>query len=222
MNTLETVKKDWYVVIILLIPFLVSAYFWNQLPDVVPTHFNLQGEADDWGPKWVVAFLIPIISLFIYLMILLLPLIDPKKKISNSQKPVTAIRIFISIFMTAVYGFVMASALGVQVNFASYVIAGVGLLILIIGNYMNSLKPNYFIGVRTPWTLESPEVWKKTHRLTSKFWVAGGLGMMAMAFFPSIINSAFTIIILVSILAAIPIIYSFMVFKKLESDTKAS
>lgn len=222
MNILNTIKKEWYVVLIVLIPFLVSAYYWEQLPDVVPTHFNLQGEADDWGPKWMVALLIPIIGLFTYLMILLLPLIDPKKKIDSAQKPVAAIRIFTSIFMTAVYGFVMASALGSQINFSSYIIAGVGLLILIIGNYMNSIKPNYFIGVRTPWTLESPEVWKRTHRLTSKVWVIGGLAMISVAFFPSIMNSAFTIPILVGVLAIVPIVYSFMLFKKLESKSTDS
>ncbi|GAB5409801.1 MAG: SdpI family protein [Balneolaceae bacterium] len=217
MNILNTVKKEWYVVVIVLLPFFVSTYYWEQLPDTVPTHFNIQGEADDWGPKWMVAVLIPLVGLFTYLMILLLPLIDPKKKIETSQKPVAAIRIFTSVFMTAIYGFVMASALGSQINFASYIIAGVGLLILIVGNYMNSIKPNYFIGVRTPWTLESPEVWKRTHRLTSKVWVVGGFGMMISAFFPSILESAFPITALVFVLAGVPIVYSFMLFKKLES-----
>lgn len=219
MNIFETIKKEWYVLIILLIPFLVSAYYWNQLPDIVPTHFNINGEADDWGPKWIIAIMIPGIGVFTYLMILLLPLIDPKKKIDSSQKPITAIRIFTSIFMTAIYGFVMASSLGSPINFAGYIIAGVGIMILVVGNYLNSIKPNYFIGIRTPWTLESPEVWKRTHRFTSKVWMVGGLIMVVLAFIPNAMESALTITMITVVLAVIPFIYSYLIFKKLESNT---
>lgn len=219
MSILETLKKEWFIVIILIVPFFVSAYYWNDLPEEVPTHFNLRGEADDWGPKWMAAYLFPALGIGIYLLILLVPLIDPKKKIESAQKPVAAIRMFTSIFMVGIYAFIMAASLGSIINFSSYILVGVGVLILIVGNYMNSIKPNYFIGVRTPWTLENPEVWKRTHRLSSKIWIAGGLLLMLSPIVPEIIRFEYLIYIIVGVLAGIPLVYSYVIYKKLETES---
>ena len=82
----ETIKKEWYIIILLIVPFGASAYLWNDLPDMVPTHFNIYGEADDWGPKWVNAIMFPAIGLATYLSLIFLPFIDPKKRIESRQK----------------------------------------------------------------------------------------------------------------------------------------
>ncbi|MFV1883279.1 MAG: SdpI family protein [Balneola sp.] len=218
MNLMESLKKEWFVWPILLAPFIVSFYLWDQLPEQVPTHFNIQGEADDWGPKWINAFMIPGIAVVTYLLLLVLPLIDPKRKISNTQKPIAAIRVFSSLFLVAIYAFVITASLGIEVNLTQYIYLAVGALFLILGNYMNSVKPNYFIGLRTPWTLESPEVWKKTHRLGSKIWMVGGLLLMAVPFLVPLeeIATGFTILIL--LLVGIPTVYSYIIFKKKESS----
>lgn len=218
MSLPETLKKEWFVFPLLLAPFIASFILWDKLPEEVPIHFNFQGEADDWGPKWINAIMLPLIGVGIYVLLLVLPKIDPKKKITSIQKPVSAIRIITSFFFVGIYAFVMAASMGSMINFSSYILVGVGVLITIVGNYMNSMKPNYFIGVRTPWTLENPEVWKRTHRLTSKIWVITGIVMIALAFLPSILESAITIIILITILAVIPIVYSYLVFKKIDSE----
>lgn len=217
MSTLETLKKEWFILVILIVPFFVSSYFWNDLPDEVPTHFNMRGEADDWGPKWMAAYLFPMIGLGTYLLILFLPAIDPKKKIESAQKPVAAIRMFMSVFMVGIYAFVMAASLGSTINFSSYILIGVGMLILIVGNYMNSIKPNYFIGIRTPWTLENPEVWKRTHRLSSKIWIAGGLLLMLSPLVSEMIRFEYLIYIIVGVLAGIPLVYSYVIYKKIET-----
>lgn len=219
MSILETLKKEWFILVILIVPFFVSAYFWDELPDEVPTHFNIRGEADDWGPKWMAAYLIPLIGVGTYLMILLLPAIDPKKKIESAQKPVAAIRMFTSVFMVGIYAFVMAASLGTTINFSNYIIIGVGILILIVGNYMNSIKPNYFIGIRTPWTLENEEVWKRTHRLSSKIWIVGGLLLMLSPLVSEMIRLDYLIYIIVGILAGIPLVYSYVIYKKLETES---
>jgi uncharacterized membrane protein len=214
----ETLKKEWYVVILLIIPFGVSAYYWNDLPDLVPTHFNIQGEANDWGPKWVNAIMFPAIGLATYFSLIFLPFIDPKKRIESRQKPIAAIRVLLSLFMVGLYAFVMAKSLGSELNFGSYLNAGIGLLILIIGNYMASLKQNYFIGVKTPWTLESEEVWKRTHRITSKIWTVGGLILMISSLLMAhaiLYWSLFGIVI--SILVLYPIIYSYVIFQRIDA-----
>jgi uncharacterized membrane protein len=213
----ETLKKEWYIVLLLLLPFAVSAYLWDEMPDTVPTHFNIYGEVDDWGPKWVNAFMFPAIGLFTYLLLIFLPLIDPKKRIESRQKPIAAIRILLSIFMVGMYVFIMATSLGKQLAVDSYIKAGVGALIMVLGNYMNSVKQNYFIGVKTPWTLENEEVWKLTHRLTSKIWTVGGLLMVIQPFaipHPQIGIAIY--ISIITVLVIVPVVYSYVIFQKLQ------
>lgn len=214
----ETLKKEWYVLILLIIPFGASAYLWNDLPDVVPTHFNMQGEADDWGPKWVNAIMFPAIGLATYLSLIFLPFIDPKKRIESRQKPIAAIRIMLSFFMVGLYAFIMAKSMGSELEIGIYVNIAVGLLILVLGNYMSSLKQNYFIGVKTPWTLENEEVWKRTHRITAKIWTVGGLLLVMIPFLIGnqiIYWSIFGV--LISLLVLYPVIYSYVIFQKLDT-----
>ena len=218
MSISDSLKKEGFVPILLVIPFVVSIYLWDQLPDQVPIHFNIQGEADDWGPKWINAFLIPGIALTIYIFLLIIPVIDPKRRIVSAQKPVSAIRIFTTLFMIGIYGFVMAKTLEIDVDLGIYINISVGVLILIIGNYMNTIKPNYFIGIRTPWTLENPEVWKKTHRIGSKLWVVGGLIMILNAVFIPVSYSQIIFYITVALIALVPIVLSYIYFKKLETN----
>ncbi len=221
MSITENFRKEWFVWPILIAPFIVSYFLWDKLPEEVPTHFNIKGEADDWGPRWINALMIPGIGVITYIMLLVLPMIDPKKKISNTQKPIAAIRIFTSIFFVFLYAFVMTVSMGIEVNLTHYIYLGTGSLFLILGNYMNSVKPNYFIGIRTPWTLENPEVWKKTHRLGSKIWVVGGLFLMAIPFVLPIEWMVIGSTSLVLVLAGIPAIYSYVIFKKIESEGEA-
>lgn len=217
---IATLKKEWYVVLLLILPFIASAYLWNDLPDEVPTHFNLQGEADDWGPKWVNAIMIPGIALATYLSLIFIPFIDPKKRIESRQKPIAAIRIVLSLFFVFMYVFVMAESLGTDINFSIYLQIGIGLLFLALGNYMQSIKQNYFIGVKTPWTLESEEVWKRTHRLTAKVWTVGGLIMMISPLTisnPILYWTIFSVV--VSVLVLVPVIYSYVIFQKLDTQS---
>lgn len=216
MNLKETLRKEWFVLLLLFTPFIISAFLWNDLPEEVPTHFNFKGEADDWGPGWVIAFLLPGIGLGVYCLLLLLPVIDPKKRISSIQKPIAAIRIVSSVFFIGIYALVMAEALGNNVNLDVFIRVGVGALILVIGNYMNSIKPNYFIGLRTPWTLEHPEVWKKTHRFGSRIWVIGGLFLMILPFIPVLGSQEVSFISVIVLLVGVPFIYSYLESKKIE------
>lgn len=218
MNVLETLKKEWYVLIILLLPFISSAVLWNNIPDIVPTHFNIQGEADDYGPKWMTAIMFPAIGLGVYFLLLFLPVIDPKNRIRSTQKPISAIRIFTSVFFTGIYAVVMAKTLGYSVDISIYVFASVGLLFMVLGNYMNSVKPNYFVGIRTPWTLENPEVWRRTHRMANKVWIAGGLLLIIIPLTMDLTYTPFLIVSLLILLGGVPLVYSYLIFKKITSS----
>ncbi len=217
---LQTIKKEWYVVFLLLLPFAFSMYIWDELPDQVPTHFNMQGEADDWGPKWVNAFMFPALGLGTYLLLVFLPKIDPKKRIEAAQKPIAAIRTITSMFMVFMYVFIMVESLGTDINFSIYIQLGVGMLFLVLGNYMQSLKQNYFIGVKTPWTLENEEVWKRTHRLTAKVWTVGALIMIIAPLTISNAVAYWSIFgVVTAVLVFVPIIYSYVIFQQLETQS---
>ena len=213
---LKTMKKEWPILILLLAPFVVSLILSDRVPDTVPTHFNLQGEADDYGPKWIILYMLPALGLVIYLGLLFLPGIDPKKKIEEAQKPITAIRLVMALFMIGLYSIMMLIVTGSDIDINSYVFIAVGILFIGFGNYMNSVKPNYFIGLRTPWTLENPIVWKKTHRLGSKIWMVGGIIIVvSKLIFSQQVNSivfGFTI----GVMVVVPLVYSYLEFKKIE------
>jgi len=216
MDIKKTLKKEWYMLIILLSPFVASLILWNDMPDIVPIHFNAAGEADDYGPKWINAFLLPSIAVATYFFLILIPKLDPKNKIESAQKPIAAIRIVVSIFLIGIYSLVMMETFDMEADIGQLVFVTVGILIMVTGNYMNSIKPNYFIGIRTPWSLEHPEIWKKTHRFGSKLWIIGGLFMAISTFISGLAGSMYVVIGAIIILAVIPLIYSFVIYKKLD------
>ena len=215
-NIKETIKKEWVVLLLVLLPFAASAILWSQLPERVPIHFNARGEANGWGPKWVNAFLLPLIGVGTYLGMLILPVLDPKKKIAIHQKAISAIRIALSLFLVGMYAVIMAKSLGVKLDMQIWLQAGTGMLFMVLGNYMSAVKHNYFIGIRTPWTLESAEVWKKTHRLGGKVFVVCGLLLLLFAFVPGL-NEPHVLTALIVVLVVIPVAYSWFAYRALKS-----
>lgn len=214
----ESIKKEWPILLLLLAPFITSMIIWDLVPETVPIHFNIYGEADDFGPKWIILYLIPAIAISIYLMLLLLPHIDPKKRIKSSQKPIAAIRVVTSVFFVGLYIIIVLISMGEVIAIETYIVVAVGFLFLIIGNYLNSVKQNYFIGIRTPWALENSTVWKKTHRLGSKIWMIGGIIILLSPLLGLETILGISIILIAAIpMVFIPVIYSYIAYKKIES-----
>jgi uncharacterized membrane protein len=219
---MNTIKKEWPIIVLLFAQFIISFILSNQVPDTVPIHFDLQGEANDYGPKWMVLYLLPAIGLLTYLGLIFLPRIDPKKRIEQAQKPITAIRIVTALFMVGLYSLMLLIATGSDLDINSYMYVAIGILFVGLGNYMNSVKPNYFIGIRTPWTLENPTVWKKTHRLGSKIWMLGGvIIVVSKLLFSTEVNSVI-FGITVAVMVLVPLIYSYVAFKKIETTGEDS
>lgn len=157
-------KKEWFVLVLLLLPFAASAILWSQLPERVPIHFNARWEANGWGPKWVNAFLLPAIGVAMYLFMLITPMIDPKNKIALHQKAMFAIRIALALFFVGIYAVMMAKSLDAKLDMQIWGQAGFGIFFLVLGNYMSAVKHNYFIGIRTPWRVrrsgKKPIAWE--------------------------------------------------------------
>ncbi|WP_083270666.1 SdpI family protein [Bacillus marinisedimentorum] len=179
------IKLDWYLLTIIAVGVLISVFSYPYLPDEIPTHWGVDNQPDDYSSKLTGVLIMPGVSILLYALFFALPHIDPQrdnyKKFKGSYDLI--IRATIT-FMLLLHIATIAYSLGYPINIGLVVPIAVGLLFTLIGNYMPRFKHNYFIGVRTPWTLANSDVWQKTHRLSAKLFFAGGILMMLSAFLP--------------------------------------
>ena len=212
---MKTLKSDWLILIIILIPYLFIAYFWNKLPNEIATHFDMNGKPNDYSSKITGLILFPGINVLMYFVFIALPKIDPSRKnYGLFQDKFKIIRMLLHALLSFITFVTVFYSLGYEFNLSFVIYYGLLSFFLVMGNYMGNVRHNYFIGVRTPWTLANEHVWTKTHRFTAKLWVIGSLITMAvLPFLPKeICGTVFMIFTLtVSIL---PILYSYLEFKK--------
>jgi uncharacterized membrane protein len=209
-----TLTKEVILWIIVLIPLAYLALVWNQLPERVPVHFNLRGEADGWADKTALIGIVFLTTAALNLLLLFIPRIDPKRKLESMGSKYHQLRFILVTFMAALSMFIIYNALhqdGFQLNILFLLLGG---MFVALGNYFQAVKPNYFIGIRTPWTLESEQVWRKTHRIGGILWIIGGLVMIALALFPDSGIRQALFLITVAIMVLVPVVYSFIEFRK--------
>jgi len=169
-----------------IISAISSFYFYKNFPDKVPTHWNIYGEVDGWGSRGMAAFSIPIIIFAMYIMFLLLPYLDPKKeRYEQFSKVYHVFKTVLVVFMTLIYFATSLFALGYNIPVATLIPVMIGFLFVLIGNYMSKLKMNWFVGIKTPWTLSSEEVWNKTHRVGGKLFIFSGVVIAIMSWLPA-------------------------------------
>ncbi|NDK08777.1 DUF1648 domain-containing protein, partial [Candidatus Gracilibacteria bacterium] len=195
---------------------LVGAYFFNLLPDTVPIHWDFEGKPDRMGSKLMHLIMFPIISLGLVLLFSFLPKLDPKKE--NYDKFGTAWEIFqfsILGFFFYIYLVSIFIILNPEYNISTFMMAGVGVLFIVLGNYMGKIRQNYFVGIKLPWTLANEEVWNKTHRFGGKMFMLAGLMFIVNAYFLRQVVGVFVVAISLAVIA--PIVYAYLVFKKIKN-----
>jgi|SRR6056297_1665240 len=207
-------KKELPLIGIVLLPFLYLAYVWNQLPAQVPLHYNIKGEVDRYGDKSEL-ILIPIMtSLLIYVIFLAVPHIDPKKQIQKMGKKYDTLKWVITTFMSVLALFIIYIAKNESIANPNYILLLCGVLFILLGNYFKTIKANYFIGIRTPWTLENESVWKETHKLGGKIWFAGGLLVILSSLIFDERTNFIIFMTIIAVMVLVPVIYSYLLFKK--------
>ena len=188
---------------------------WESIPETIPLHYNYLGEPDNWGNKVNLLYLAIFIPIGSYVLLLLAEFIDPKKKISSMEGKFYSIRVVFSVIMSGIILIIAYANVNKLVSIDHYIYILLGILFVFLGNYFNNLKPNYFIGFRTPWTLENETVWRRTHQKCSIVWLIGGLIIIAVNIIPVLIPIALPINVgILLIIVAIPIIYSYMEYRK--------
>ena len=198
-------------------PAVYLALAWQQLPSSVPMHYNIHGEIDRMGSKNELIGLVAMmsaISLGVGLLLANIHRIDPRRYGSASPR-FAQIGFGIAVFMAAIQCIIIFYAGHPGLHFdGGFILAAVAILFAFLGNYMPNLKPNYFAGIRIPWTLDDPDNWKKTHALAGKLWFAGGLllAITSLALPTKIAVPVFFAGIVILVL--VPCIYSYQLFKK--------
>lgn len=182
MNTRTTIIVT---SILILAGLLAGALLWNRLPDPVASHWGVNDEVNGYMPKFWGVFLVPLITLVMLLLFLVIPSIDPLKANIARFRPVFNLFIaFITAFMVYIHGLTLAWNLGYHgFRMSTAMLPLMGILLIMAGYMMRSAKRNFFIGIRTPWTLSSDRVWDETHRLGAVLFMASGVLAIVGAFF---------------------------------------
>lgn len=213
-----TLKKELPLIGIVLAPFVYLVIIWNTLPEKIPTHWNFKGEIDKWGDKYsliVLLFLLPVLT---YVLMLVVPKIDPKKKIELMGGKYYQLKFILVLFTSALAFIILYVTKNQSMSSSNLIFIPIGVLFIALGNYFKVIQPNYFIGIKTPWTLESKEVWKLTHALAGKLWIAGGLVIVLTSL--TIANRIFIYVFIsvIAIISLIPMGYSYFKFKELKGQ----
>jgi uncharacterized membrane protein len=157
---------------------VASAIAWVQLPAEaqVPIHWNLAGEADGYAPKALGLLLTPAIAVGLTALLAAIPAIEPRRaNLARSATAYTAITSTAVAFIGLVHLAVVWAALGNSLDIPRLMGAGIGVLFIVIGNFMGKTRSNWFMGVRTPWTLSSELSWTRTHRLAGRLFALVGV-----------------------------------------------
>lgn len=207
-------NKRWFGLIFAFAGLVFAASVFDQLPERVATHFNAAGEPDGWSNRVGGAFGLPLFIAALVAVFNVLPNIMPRRKnFEQFEATYWLICNLVTAFLFALHIVILGRALGWPIDMPATMLLGVGLLFVVLGNVMPRTRSNWFMGIRTPWTLDSEHVWRVTHRLGGRTLMAGGLITMAAAFMPARIQPWVGLGALAGG-AFVPVIYSYIAWRR--------
>ncbi len=206
-------KSEWPIILLAVLPIPILVSVWSSIPEIIPTHYNLHNQVDGYGSKSIFMGIIPGINLLMWALLYFIPRIDPKQQISANSPGYRALRVMVAGLFFVIFLIMLAGAMGKDIDMGRSIMAVVMLLFVGLGFYMPKLKPNYFAGIRLPWTLEDPENWRLTHIVGGKVaMIGGGVGFILVLLLPPAF--AIVAVMLCSFaLVVIPSIYSYRLYK---------
>lgn len=199
------------------IMLMASAYGWMQLPAdaQLPIHWNAQGEVDGYGSKFMGLLLLPLITAVLIPGVVWLTRLDPRRDhVEQSQKFLTVVMAAIVVLMTGIHLGIVLASLGHAVPMDRVAGSLIGVLFIVIGNYLGKVRSNYFMGVRTPWTLSSELSWNKTHRLAGKLFMVTGIASTLAALTVGGVVAIVTMVTTLVLTALVSCVYSYVVWRQ--------
>jgi uncharacterized membrane protein len=204
--------------LIVLAPVMYLLIVWNQLPEHIAIHWNAQGVADGFGSR-VTLIGLAALNAGIYLLLVFLPSIDPRRQNAElSSATYAKIRIGSVLFMSIILMAAILMNQGIQIDMLKIIFISTLILFAFLGNYFSRVRPNYFIGIRTPWTLENDTVWRKTHQMAGKLWFWTSVALIP---FVLLVESAMVVPVFIAatlVLSTVPIAYSYYVFGQMKGS----
>lgn len=202
----------------LLAAAIASGVMQSRIPDPAPVHWNLHGEVDQMGPRWQVVWLFPAIAVGVAALLAFLPALGPLK--SNFEKfriVYGRMCVFIMLMLLAMHVVIMLSASGANIRIGAAITIVSGFMMMFIGNWLGKVRRNFYLGVRTPWTLANEHVWERTHRNVGPLMMFHGLVSVVTGLFaPDYICFIVFIGGMIAI-CAWAMVYSFLVYRKIGS-----
>jgi uncharacterized membrane protein len=201
-------------VVILAIAILYGLVIAPSMPNTVPIHWDLQGQPDGWGSKWINLGMGPGLVLMNIVLTFVLPLISPRQfEIARFSRTFGTLMLIMSGLWMFMYIIILHASLpGSNVDLVRLIVVGLFLFFALMGNLLGKVRRNFFVGIRTPWTLADERVWEATHRYAGRLWFAGGLlGAILVAIGLSL-PAAFVLIV---VLALVPAVWSFFLYRRL-------
>ena len=201
--------------IVTLIPVVIGLLLWNQLPEQIPSHWGIDGEIDGWSSKSFTVFGLPALLLVLQWVCIFASMADPKYKNYNSKmlKLVLWICPALSLIMSML---VYSAALGYDIPVETIMPLLVGVMFIIIGNWLPKCRQTYTMGIKLPWTYASEANWNATHRFGGKVWVAGGIVTIVTSLF----GNFWILMVILAAMAILPTAYSYLYYRKHEKNKK--
>jgi uncharacterized membrane protein len=206
-------RKITIIISIILISFAIGIYFYHQMPDFMASHWNAKGQVNGYLPKLWGLFLMPFISLFMFLLFLLIPGIDPlKSNIRKFRDYFDGFILLIIAFLFYLYSLTIIWNLGIKFDMVQFLLPSLAIIFYYAGILVENAKRNWFIGIRTPWTMSNDQVWDKTHKIGGKLFKAAGIIALLGIPFPD--YAIFFVIIPVLSVAVYTIVYSYLEYQR--------
>ncbi|SFO14550.1 Uncharacterized membrane protein [Chitinophaga sp. YR627] len=215
------IGQELLLLLLLVLPMVYLGIIWPSLPSVMPTNFSVNGVADRVGSKSDFLLLMTFLfltNLLLYFLFRYIPHVEDEAELHHQEMTLFQrkyyqirfmIHIYLAIFTAAI---IFMASQGHPFVIERWVFTGTGLLIGVIGLFLRKVEPNYFVGVRTPWTLKSEEIWRETHAFAGTLWLCTGAATIVAGFFLPVVTGTFLLIFIGGILAALPYIYSYRLF----------
>jgi len=219
MNNRERFRLpiNWWMIVLILALYILGFILYPALPDMMPSHWNLEGKVDGYTAKTSHLIFFPTMILGLYLLMSFAPMIDPR--VDNYKKfrgVFEGFRILLVLVLTGIYVATLLYALGIPVSIGKVSIFTIGLMLIFIGNYFGKVRHNYTFGIKTPWTLANEEVWNRTHRVSGPLWVIAGSIWILSMLLPE--KPAFVIdMTAIGIAGVYGFIYSYWLFNRLKN-----
>ncbi|QGX45745.1 DUF1648 domain-containing protein [Streptococcus equinus] len=209
---MKKINKEFLMTALMIaLPMVIGVIFWNQLPEKIPTHFGIDGQADGYSSKLFTLFAFP--ALFLLFQIICLASFEKESvKVNIPAKMRRFYTWLIPVLSLIIQGSIYANALGFIKSGPTLVTTFLAIVFIVIGNYLPKIQRNATVGIRIPWTLSDDRNWYKTHRMAGKLWVIGGLIILLESFIQ--VALPYVMGVVIAIMIVVPIVYSFILSRK--------